>query len=108
MRYNSITGVYSDFLTRKDILDSIVKGTCYATTGERIILKFYINGNLMGSEIVAKKEETLKFELNVHGTDELDTVEVFSYLFMEARKETSFGEMRFEEDDPDVERMRNS
>lgn len=52
---NGITGVLTNSLTREEIFKAIRERRCYATTGERIILDFKINGHNMGEEILAKK-----------------------------------------------------
>jgi hypothetical protein len=108
VRYNSIAGVYSDALTRESVLDSLAAGRGYATTGERIILEFEVNGNPMGSEVRARPGDQLEFEIEVHGTGDIDTVELFSCPVLEPEREPPFGDLRFEEDDPRVAEARES
>jgi hypothetical protein len=108
VRYNSITGMMTDQLTRKAILDALSKGLCYATTGERILLDFRVNGRPMGSEFVAEKGKPLTFYLEVHGTDDLAEVSVFGCPFIEGDNRVPVGQLRFKEDDPLVEKARNS
>ena len=47
---------------------------CYATTGERILLDFRVDGELMGSEIAAG--DARRISGRVIGTAELETVEI--------------------------------
>lgn len=46
-----LTAVYAEENTREAIWDALRKRRCYATTGERMILDFSLDGNPMGSEI---------------------------------------------------------
>jgi hypothetical protein len=45
------TGVWATKLDRESLWEALWERRCYATTGERIILGFWINGAFMGSEI---------------------------------------------------------
>lgn len=98
MRYNSVTGAYSRELTRDGLLDAF----------ERIILSFSVNGAPIGSEIRAAAGSDLDVELRVHGTGELADAEVFACPFIEATRTARFGELRLDEGDPEVERVRAS
>jgi hypothetical protein len=52
IRYRSgLTCVMAGELTRQNIFDSLFKRHCYATSGERIYLEFFVNGKPMGEEI---------------------------------------------------------
>ena len=79
--HRGIAGVYAQTLSRAGIFGGLKAGTCYATTGERILLDFRCNGQPMGSELAAEPGETLEFGIEVHGTDVLCTVEAFRYRF---------------------------
>jgi hypothetical protein len=69
-----LIAVFAENLTREDIWDAIYQRRVYGTMGERIILDFQINGNLMGSEITIKDEECLEFFISVIGTKKLNNI----------------------------------
>ena len=46
-----LCAVWAPELTRKSLFDALKARRCYGTTGARIILRFSINGNPMGSEV---------------------------------------------------------
>lgn len=79
--HRGIAGVYAGSLTRSGIFGGLQAGTCYATTGERILLDFCCNGQPMGSELAAEPGQALQFEIEVYGTDVLCTVEAFRFRF---------------------------
>lgn len=108
VHYNSVTAVHAPELTRKSILDTMLAGRCYATTGERILLDFRVNGRPMGSEFQARKGEKLTFGIEVHGTDTLASVEVFACPFIEGDRSVPVDALMFDEDDPEVEKARRS
>lgn len=108
VRYNSVSGVYANQLTRVDILDALNAGQCYATTGERIILDMKVNNKKIGSVLKPPKNGKLKFEVEVNGTDIIESVELFACPFIEGDKSVEFGEFMFKEDDPLVEKTLNS
>ncbi len=58
----ALTGIYAESLTVKDILRALRMHRCYATTGNRAILDFRINGHVMGEKVTAR---TLKITLRV-------------------------------------------
>lgn len=107
VRYNSVTGLYSDCLDRESVLDALVAGRCYATTGERIILEFEIDGLPMGSEVTAA-EDRVSVRIAVNGTDTLDTVEVFSGVVIEGDRSVDIDRFMFADGDPRVDDARNS
>ena len=108
VRYNSVSGVYANQLTRADILEAFDTGQCYATTGERIILDMKVNNRKMGSVLESPQNGKLKFEVEVHGTDLIESVELFACPFIEGDKSVEFGEFMFEKNDPTVEKTLNS
>jgi len=61
-------------LTREAVFDALSARQCYATTGERILLDFRINGALMGSEIRCSGKPELSVE--VHGTAPISDVTI--------------------------------
>jgi hypothetical protein len=84
-RFNGLAAVTAPSLDRTAILDSIDAGHVYATTGERILLDFSLNGKAMGSVLKTKAGESLSFKVEVHGTGPLDVIEVFRYSFQGSR-----------------------
>lgn len=107
VRHNSLTAVAAKALTRDALLDAMVAGRCYATTGERILLEFSVNGRPMGSEFKAGLGEKLEFSIEVHGTGALGAVEVFACPLIEGNREVPVGQAMFAKEDPAVDRARN-
>ena len=79
--HRGIAGVLSPSLDRESVFDSLKAGRCYGTTGERLLIDFRLNRMPMGSEVCVKKGDELCFTVEVHGTDVLSVVEVFSFHF---------------------------
>ncbi|MFN8177401.1 MAG: CehA/McbA family metallohydrolase [bacterium] len=50
-----LTAVLAKELTRAAVLDALRARRCYATTGQRVLLEFTVDGQMMGSEIRVKK-----------------------------------------------------
>jgi hypothetical protein len=100
--HRGIAGVYAGALTRSAIFGGLKAGTCYGTTGERILLDFRCNGQSMGSELAAQPGQALEFGIEVHGTDVLCTVEAFRYRFpAESAGAEAKWESVYHEDFPD-------
>ena len=69
--------VWANELTRSAIFQALKARRCYATTGVRIILETFIDGNPMGSELPwPDKSATLEFAINAWGTCQIDTISV--------------------------------
>jgi len=60
---SGLTVVLSDNLDRENIFTAISKRRAYATTGARILIGFFINGSIMGSEINVKGDVKIQFEV---------------------------------------------
>lgn len=69
-----MTALLAPVLTREALYEALVQRRCYATTGERIVLDFRINGQLMGSEISTK--QVPQIQVRVTGTAPLHAVEI--------------------------------
>jgi len=80
-RHGGITAVWPEELTREGVFDAMRARRCYATTGERILLDFTVNGLAMGQEGVSKRGDELKIVLKVWGSDMILRVEVLKYVF---------------------------
>lgn len=66
--------VWAHSLTRHDIWDAIRARRTYALTGDRIDLRFSLNGHLMGS--ICPPDETRRIEVAVEGGDAIDTIDL--------------------------------
>jgi hypothetical protein len=62
-------------LTRAALFAALKQRRCYGTTGARIIVRFSVNGQPMGSDVTAEGQ-TVSAAVEVLGTDELRAVEV--------------------------------
>ncbi|MCC7203897.1 MAG: DUF3604 domain-containing protein [Phycisphaeraceae bacterium] len=71
-----LTAAHATRNTRQDIWNALHTRHCYATTGERMLLDFHVNGQPMGSEIHANPGDTLRFTAEVHGTEDLAFIEI--------------------------------
>ncbi len=80
-RHGGIAAVRADELTRGGIFDAIRRRRCYATTGERILIEFSVNGAEVGDCGQARRGDMLDISLNVWGTELLLHVEVLRYRF---------------------------
>jgi hypothetical protein len=52
---NGLTAVLATELTRDGILEALRARRCYATTGQRYLMEFTVDGNPMGSEVSVAK-----------------------------------------------------
>jgi hypothetical protein len=75
-----LTGIICEKYTRDSMLEGLYRRSCYATTGARIIVGFYIAGQRMGSEISVASKPGLNINRHlsgyVAGTTKLKMVEV--------------------------------
>jgi hypothetical protein len=72
-----ITGIYAPELTRRSLWDALWARHCYATTGRRIIVQFYVNGAMMGEKIrVSSPERPRKVNATVNGTEKIERMTV--------------------------------
>jgi hypothetical protein len=77
--YNGLAAVYATELTRDAVFDALKKRRTYGTTGQRMILHFEINGNLMGSQVPLEIGKYPNIRVEMHGTDDLEFVEVLRW-----------------------------
>ena len=74
------TGIICEKYTRDSLLEGLYRRSCYATTGPRIIVGFYIAGQRMGSELSTASKPGLNVNRHVSGyvagTDKLKQVEL--------------------------------
>ncbi len=75
-----LTAVICEKYTRESMLDGLYKRSCYATTGSRTIVGFYIAGHPMGSEISTATKPGLAINRHISGyvagTSKLQSVEI--------------------------------
>lgn len=77
LNYRSgLMAVLAEELTRESIYNAMKARRTYATTGERIYLKFQVDGALMGSEIERTSGKVVKVIAEVAGTRPLRRVEL--------------------------------
>lgn len=62
-----LTAIYAIEQTREALFQALVNRSCYATTGERIVLGFSIAGAPMGSELNTKAKPGLSFNRHITG-----------------------------------------
>ncbi len=74
--HGGLTAVLASGLERDAIFDAILRRRTYATTGERILLEFTINGNMMGDRLRLKGDELPEIHTRAVGTDRIELVEV--------------------------------
>ncbi|MDY6866990.1 MAG: DUF3604 domain-containing protein [Chloroflexota bacterium] len=61
------TGLWAPELSRQDIWEALRTRRTYALTGDRIDLRFSINGNLMGTDAPPAKKRRIKIDVNAGG-----------------------------------------
>lgn len=62
-----LTAILAIEQTRDALFQALVNRSCYATTGERIVLGFFIAGASMGSELNTKAKPGLSFNRHITG-----------------------------------------
>ena len=61
-------------LSREGILEALRNKRCFATTGDKMIIEFKINGSI--TDIKASKTSAPNLDINIKGQNELDKVEI--------------------------------
>jgi hypothetical protein len=72
-----LTAVSAEACTREAIWQALFERRCYATTGNRSILAFTVNGAPMGSEIVAEHGTPRVISTACHADGELECITIF-------------------------------
>ncbi len=74
------TAIICEKYTRDSLLEGLYRRSCYATTGARIIVGFYIAGQRMGSELSTSLKPGLAVNRHISGyvagTDKLKSIEL--------------------------------
>ena len=75
-----LTGIICDKYNREAVFDALYRRSCYATTGPRIIVGFYIAGQPMGCELSTVKKPGLGVNRHISGyvsaTNNLKLIEI--------------------------------
>lgn len=68
VQYRSgLTAILCQKYNRESVIDALYHRGCYATTGERIIVEFYVSGASMGSELSISQKPGLKINRHISG-----------------------------------------
>jgi hypothetical protein len=69
-----LAALFAPDLSRKSIMEALWDRRTYAVTGDRIALRFTLNGKLMGRELPYTRERAIR--VSVSGWDQVDRIEV--------------------------------
>ncbi len=101
-----LTAILSKEHTRASLLEALHQRSCYATTGEKIILGFHIAGQPMGSELETKARPGLEFNRHITGyaigTQPLTEAVIIRNGKVWRSLEIKDGKAEFEVDDTDL------
>ena len=62
-----LTGILAIEQTRDTLMQALYNRSCYATTGAKIVLSFYIAGSQMGTELSTKSKPGLAYNRHITG-----------------------------------------
>jgi len=79
LSYRGLSAVLANELTRDAIFNALKERRTYGTTGQRILLSFKIENQMMGSRVRIPKGEFPHVEVAVYGTDDLEYLEVLKW-----------------------------
>jgi hypothetical protein len=74
-----LAAVYAKDLTPLELYDGMYARHTYATTGERILLEFSVDGHMMGSECSVNLPHSPQLEITFGGTQEIAKLEIIKY-----------------------------
>ena len=96
---NGLVAVYARELTRDAIIDAIQARRCYATTNERILAWFSVNGCMMGSDIVLERDDRVKIDVSILATNDIENVHIIKNgkIIFSKRGSGRICEFRYEE-----------
>jgi len=80
-RDGGATAVFADSLGAEALFDAIRARHCYATTGERILMEFAVNGVAMGGVVSCRAGDLVRVCVRVWGTAVLARIEVLRFRF---------------------------
>jgi hypothetical protein len=79
---NGLVGVWARSLNRDSIAQAMIDGRSIGTTGNRMILDFKINNQMMGSQnVVASLKDSPRITVSAYGKGNLRSVEVLKWNF---------------------------
>lgn len=82
-----ITGIYAEELTREALWNALKSRRCYATTGKRIIIKFYLNEHMMGEIVnLSNKKEKRELKAQIYGTASISRITLVKNNFNICKK----------------------
>ncbi len=73
-----LTAVLAEKLDRESVFEAVRSRRIYATSGQKIVLEFSINGQPMGSELAGVNH--LRLKVSIKGTDAIDRIEIVKDL----------------------------
>lgn len=82
-------------LTRDGILDALKSRRCFATTGDKMIIDFRINGSI--ADITVNSEKAPALQMKIKGQRELDKIEILRNSEMIKTYTTADGTLVFDE-----------
>jgi len=75
-----LTAIYAKTLSRTHLAEALYQRHCYATTGPKILVMFYVAGSPMGSELDTQKKPGLHYNRHINGyvagTEKIKTIEI--------------------------------
>lgn len=72
-----LAAVWARELTREAVFDAVRDRRCYGTTGARIVLEFWVDGEPMGGEVtVTNRRAPRQVRVATRGTDAIASVEI--------------------------------
>ncbi|MFO7947742.1 MAG: DUF3604 domain-containing protein, partial [Armatimonadota bacterium] len=86
--------IRAEELTAKALVDALKARNCYGTTGARIYVEFFVDGQRMGSEIAASGDRAITGR--VVGTDQVTRVDI-------VRNNEDYKTLRPESDDVTID-----
>lgn len=79
--HQGVVAVWAEELDHKAIIEAIRARAAYATTGERILIEFSINGTGMGGVVRAAPGGMLEISVEAHGTSPIMRIEILRLDF---------------------------
>ncbi len=77
--HNGLAAVYAPKLTRDALFTALKQRRTYATTGQRMLVHFEIDGQLLGSRLIKEPPYAPQLNVRIVGTDDLEFVEVLKW-----------------------------
>lgn len=74
-----LQATFANKLNRSSLYNAMKLRHTYGTDGERIILVFESNGNIMGDKVVLVKNQKPEFNIKIGGTDEISEIILWKY-----------------------------